>query len=112
MKRIWMAAALVGFAGLVLLPIGEAQAQTALPTAKETAASRPVISKPSVQRRSRRPVARLLVYPNFVPGGDGVYPHFYPGPNAVRECSATYEREFRPSGTVIVPRMSCYWRPG
>ena len=32
------------------------------------------------------------------------------GPNAVRVCNAHYEQEFRPSGTVIVPRMTCYWR--
>ncbi len=32
------------------------------------------------------------------------------GPNAVRVCNAHYEQEFRPSGTVIVPRMNCYWR--
>lgn len=32
-----------------------------------------------------------------------------PGPNAVRICNAHYEQEYRPSGTVIVPRMSCYW---
>lgn len=40
----------------------------------------------------------------------GVYPSYFPGPNAVRDCTATYVQEFRPSGTVIVPRMSCYWR--
>lgn len=34
------------------------------------------------------------------------------GPNAVRQCEAWYEQEFRPSGTVIVPRMSCFWRRG
>jgi hypothetical protein len=33
-----------------------------------------------------------------------------PGPNAVRVCNAHYEQEYRPSGTVIVPRMNCYWR--
>ncbi|MEW6766828.1 MAG: hypothetical protein AB1342_02245 [Pseudomonadota bacterium] len=31
-------------------------------------------------------------------------------PNAVRVCNAYYVQEFRPSGTVIVPRMNCYWR--
>ncbi len=34
----------------------------------------------------------------------------YPGPNAVRVCNAHYEQEYRLSGTVIVPRMQCYWR--
>ena len=32
-----------------------------------------------------------------------------PGPNSVRICNAHYEQEFRPSGTVIVPKMNCYW---
>ena len=41
-----------------------------------------------------------------------VYPRYYPGRNAVRECNATYVPEYRPSGTVIVPRMNCFWRPG
>jgi hypothetical protein len=31
-------------------------------------------------------------------------------PNAVRVCNAYYVQEYRPSGTVIVPRMNCYWR--
>ena len=31
------------------------------------------------------------------------------GPNSVRICNAHYEQEYRPSGTVIVPRMQCYW---
>lgn len=42
----------------------------------------------------------------------GVYPSYDPGPNAVRDCSATYVQEFRPSGTVITPRLNCYWRRG
>jgi hypothetical protein len=54
---------------------------------------------------------RLRVYPNYQPAPE-VYPRYYPGPNAVRECNATYVQEYRPSGTVIVPRMHCYWRPG
>ncbi|MBV9560929.1 MAG: hypothetical protein JOY90_10800 [Bradyrhizobium sp.] len=58
----------------------------------------------------RRPQARLRVTPNYEP--EGVYPHYNPGPNAKRVCDATYVQEFRPSGTVIVPRMHCYWRPG
>ena len=41
-----------------------------------------------------------------------VYPRYNPGPNAVRDCTATYVQEYRPSGTVITPRMNCYWRPG
>lgn len=36
----------------------------------------------------------------------------YLPPNAVRTCDAWYEQEFRPSGTVIVPRMRCRWVTG
>jgi hypothetical protein len=34
----------------------------------------------------------------------------YPGPNATRHCDAWLEKEYRPSGTVVVPRMRCVWR--
>jgi hypothetical protein len=63
----------------------------------------------SAQRRQRR----LQIYPrqdeNWQPD---VVPRYNPGPNAVRVCNAQYVQEFRPSGTVIVPHMSCYWRRG
>jgi hypothetical protein len=36
----------------------------------------------------------------------------HPGPNSVRRCFAWIEPEYRPSGTVIVPRMHCWWAPG
>jgi hypothetical protein len=62
-------------------------------------------------RRIRRPPTRLRVYPTYE-GVPEVYPRYFPGPNAVRECNATYVQEYRPSGTVIVPRMSCYWTRG
>ena len=68
-------------------------------------------SRPRRQRRVRPPT-RLRVYPHYEAGPDGVYPRYFPGRNAVRECNATYVQEYRPSGTVIVPRMSCFWRPG
>ncbi|RTL54065.1 MAG: hypothetical protein EKK40_05915 [Bradyrhizobiaceae bacterium] len=38
-----------------------------------------------------------------------IYNSRTPGPNSVRVCNAHYEQEYRPSGTVIVPRMQCYW---
>ena len=40
------------------------------------------------------------------------YPVEYPGPNAKRECVARYVTEHRPSGTVTVPRMRCWWVRG
>lgn len=36
----------------------------------------------------------------------------WPGPGYVRECKSWLAQEARPSGTVIVPRMNCWWRPG
>ena len=36
----------------------------------------------------------------------------YPGPNARRECVARYVQERRPSGTVVTPRMNCWWARG
>lgn len=36
--------------------------------------------------------------------------HSYPGPNATRHCDSWLEKEYRPSGTVVVPRMRCIWR--
>ena len=61
----------------------------------------------SAQRRQKR----IQIYPreddHWQPD---VAPRYNPGPNAVRVCNARYVQEARPSGTVIVPRMSCYWR--
>jgi hypothetical protein len=35
-----------------------------------------------------------------------------PARKLVRECVSWLEPEARPSGTVIVPRMRCWWRAG
>jgi hypothetical protein len=110
MMRIGTAAISVAFVCTFLLPAAGARAQAApLGTAQ---ASQPAVTEVSAQRRIRRPSTRLRVYPRYELEPDGVYPRYYPGRNAVRDCSATYVQEYRPSGTVIVPRMSCYWRGG
>ncbi len=36
----------------------------------------------------------------------------FPGPNAVRQCVSWLAPEYRPSGTVVVPRMRCWWERG
>jgi hypothetical protein len=36
----------------------------------------------------------------------------FPGPGFVRQCQARLIPEYRPSGTVIVPRMRCWWERG
>jgi hypothetical protein len=35
-----------------------------------------------------------------------------PGPGYVRQCNSWLVQEARPSGTVIVPRMQCWWERG
>lgn len=60
---------------------------------------------------ARRKIRRVPVYPREHYEPD-VWPRYNPGPNAVRTCNAYYVQEVRPSGTVITPRMNCFWRPG
>jgi hypothetical protein len=108
--RIRMAA-LLAAVGVFSLPVAGAAAQTA-PSMRTQQAQQPAVTDISAQRRFKRPPTRLRVYPNYEPGPDGVYPRYYPGRNAVRDCTATYVQEYRPSGTVIVPHMNCYWRRG
>jgi hypothetical protein len=103
MKRIGMAAIWVVLAGAVAWPSAPAVAQSASGVKLAQAA-------PQETRRVYRPPTRLRVTPYYQE--QDVYPHYYPGPDAVRVCNAHYVQEFRPSGTVIVPRMSCYWTRG
>jgi hypothetical protein len=111
MMRIRTAAIWLAFAGALVLPAAATRAQTVPQGMRTAQPSQPVATEVSAQRRIRRPVTRLRVYPQYEWVPD-VYPRYNPGPNAVRDCNATYVQEFRPSGTVIVPRMSCFWRPG
>ena len=112
MMRIRMAAIWVALAGVMSLPATGASAQTSLAGQRMAQAAQPVSAEVSAQRRGRSPT-RLRVYPYYYePGSDGIYPRYYPGRNAVRECNAIYVQEYRPSGAVIVPRVSCFWRPG
>jgi hypothetical protein len=65
-------------------------------------------------RKSRRARTRIRVTPVYPYRTESLpypppYEYEYPGPNAVRQCSARLVQEARPSGTVIVPRMNCWW---
>ncbi len=62
-------------------------------------AAAPEAAATDLSAQSRRTVRRVPIYRGS----------HYPGPNAVRLCHAYYEQEYRPSGTVIVPRMRCHW---
>src|SRR4051794_35229610 len=103
MMRMMTAALLAALAGF-LAPGEVAQAQTA-PSTVRTAQTVPTDT--SAQQR-RRVIRRVPVYPREE-WRSPVYPQYNPGPNAVRDCKATYVQEYRPSGTVITPRMNCYW---
>jgi hypothetical protein len=104
MKAIGAVVAVV-LAGALVLPGGPGRAQ-GTSAGVRVAQAGPADTPPRLRR-----VPRLRIYPNdeAIPE---VYPRYNPGPNAVRECNATYVQEYRPSGTVIVPRMHCFWRPG
>ncbi len=52
---------------------------------------------------ARQPAASLYPSP---------YLYAYPGPGYARQCASRLEPEARPSGTVIVPRMQCWWVRG
>ena len=110
--RIRAAALSVAFAGVFSLLAAGSDAQTAPQGTRTARASQPPADEPSARPVVRRPPRRLRIYPRYQAEPDGVYPRYFPGSNAVRECSATYVQEYRPSGTVIVPRMSCHWRRG
>jgi hypothetical protein len=107
--RIGSAILSLAFAGTFLLAAAAAPARTA-PRAQTAQASHSGTDLSAQSRRYRRPPARIRVYPSYNP--DDVYPRYFPGRNAVRDCTATYVQEFRPSGTVITPRVNCFWRPG
>jgi hypothetical protein len=112
MTRIGIAAMGVALAGILLLSASGTKAQTAPSRMRVAQASPPAAADPFIPRRSTRPTRRVPIYPRYQVEPDGVYPRYNPGPNAVRDCTATYVEEHRPSGTVITPRMSCFWRPG
>jgi len=104
MIRIGRVAILVAFASALSLSVREAEAQSA---SSKLQFAEVAPQDEFAPRRLHRPRTRIRVYPYYEQ--EGVNPRYYPGPNAVRVCNATYVQEYRPSGTVIVPRMSCYW---
>ncbi|KJC61374.1 hypothetical protein UP10_07430 [Bradyrhizobium sp. LTSPM299] len=109
MKRIVAAALLAASVG-VSLSAAEALAQSAKAEARLDQAAQPAASDTAPQRRRLRRVPIYRSAPDH--WEPDVVPHYNPGPNAVRSCTATYVQEYRPSGTVITPRMNCYWRRG
>jgi hypothetical protein len=101
---------LAGLAGasLALAVSASVQAQTLRDTGAPMVQGRSM-QMAQLDERAPRRRPRVRIYRS---DDRGVYPSYNPGPNAVRDCSATYVQEFRPSGTVITPRLNCYWRRG
>lgn len=96
----------------VLTPALPAGAQSAAPGVT-TSRPEPLVQNARPPRAARaRP--RIRVHPRYpYRSYHTLYPPpydaEYPGPNAVRRCTSRLVTEHRPSGTVIVPRMRCWW---
>ena len=109
-------AAFAVIAIIVLMP-GVAPGQASPADREVTAAADETSQDISAQSRTyRRPRTRLRVYPRYPRRHfHALYPLpyeiEYPGPFAVRQCVSRLVQEHRPSGTVIVPRMRCWWAP-
>ena len=91
----------------------------AAPLHADRSAEPAAITDISAQSRPRRVRPRIRVTPlprypyrTFHTPYPLSYDYEYPGPGAVRDCRAKLVQEWRPSGTVIVPRMQCWWVPG
>ena len=78
-----------------------ADAQSAGARSGQSAATTRSIEATAQSRRRRAPTQLYITRERT-----------YLPPTAVRACDAWYEQEFRPSGTVIVPRMRCRWVNG
>ena len=107
--------AALGFIAFGLAPVSRASAQAAdgASSAKSSAGKSFAQARP----KSKRARTRIRVYPAYPYRLESTpyptpYEYEYPGPNAVRQCAAQLVQEYRPSGTVIVPRMQCWWERG
>jgi hypothetical protein len=70
------------------------------PAAAQIGAAAPAGESAAAKHVPARAPTRIRVHP---------LAQSYPGPDAVRQCTAWLAPEYRPSGTVIVPKMRCWW---
>ncbi len=96
MKQIGLFAVLTFGAVCGLASAGPIRAEVASPQVQRVASQ--ASTDLSAQRRIRRRATPIYIY--------GRRPL---SPTAVRSCVDWYAYEYRPSGTVIVPKMSCHW---
>ena len=88
-----------GGAAALAAPAGDDNSAVEISSQATTMRTRPRIGR-VYPRYPRRPYTTLHPLP---------YGIDYPGPRAVRQCVSRLVPEYRPSGTVIVPRMRCWW---
>jgi hypothetical protein len=104
------AAAFAFVAGLALS--GSASAQSTDPgKGAKRATTAPTRAQPP-RARTRIRVTPLYPYRTFPTDYPPPYDIEWPGPGAVRQCGSWLAPEYRPSGTVIVPHMRCWWQRG
>ncbi|MGO9359342.1 MAG: hypothetical protein ACLP1D_17060 [Xanthobacteraceae bacterium] len=72
------------------------------------AATAPAVAEPMVVAQSEAPAAGVAAVVRRRPARVRIY-RSSPGPYSVRQCEAHYVQEFREAGTVIVPRVHCWW---
>jgi hypothetical protein len=97
--------------GALLFSASPGVAETATPEAAAGTATE-FSSQSRARPRTRIRVQRAYPYRRYHSLYPLPYDIEYPGPNAKRDCSVRYVQEYRPSGTVVVPRMSCWWVRG
>ena len=95
MKRLGWFAVMVFGAAIALALAAPVHAEVAAPQVQRAAQSSTDLS---AQRRIRHRATPIFIY--------GRRPL---SPTAARACVDWYAYEYRPSGTVIVPKMSCHW---
>jgi hypothetical protein len=104
-------AALLACVCVMVLGAGSAVAQQARePMA--TTEPEPLVQGPARRARPRINVRPRYPYRSFHTIYPPPYDVEFPGPNAKRECTSRLVTEHRPSGTVVVPRMHCWWVGG
>jgi hypothetical protein len=110
-RRIATIAVMACIGALALGPPAEAQSRRN-PVA--TAEPEPLVENEAPRRRARPRVRVQPLYPyrTFHTTFPLPYDIEYPGPGAKRYCTSRLVTEHRLSGTVIVPRMRCWWARG
>jgi hypothetical protein len=115
MRMPAMLAAIAMVAGLLWSAPGVAQGSATQDNATRdtVAAARDSRAQSRVRRvRPRIRVQPLYPYRRYFSLYPLPYDVEYPGPHARRDCAVRYVSEYRPSGTVVVPRMNCWWVRG